>query len=113
MADHISRQVMEAAADKIRQAIPGVPVYVEPIDGKTKIVWREWFNEAAVASLTKMGTLPRNESMIDTRWMDGEEIAAEIAKEANDQDGESFREGGEIVIVEPAEFAGTYDLSVE
>ena len=80
---------------------------------KTKIVWREWFNEAAVAALTKMKTLPRNESMIDTRWMDGEEIAAEIAKEENEQDGEAFRESGEIVILEPTEFAGTYDVSVE
>ena len=35
--------------------------------------------ERWVASLTAMKTLPRNETMIDTRFMDGEDIAAEIA----------------------------------
>ena len=41
--------------------------WINEDEHKTKIVWREWFNEAGVAALTKMGTLPRNESMIDTR----------------------------------------------
>lgn len=79
----------------------------------TKIVWRELFEEATVVALTKMGTLPRNMSMIDTRFEDGEGVAQLIAEESYNQDAESFSEGGEIVIIEPAEFAGTYDLVAE
>lgn len=79
----------------------------------TKIIWREWYNEAACAAMEKMGTLPRNESEIDTRWMDGEEVAAEIAKQEYSRDFEAFREGGDIVILEPEEFAGKYEVGVE
>ena len=79
----------------------------------TTIVWREWFNEAAVKQLTETGTLPRNETDIDTSYMDGEDVAAEIAEKANSQDSESFRSGGEIVILEPEEFAGTYEILTE
>ena len=79
----------------------------------TTIVWREWYNDAAVENMTEMGTLPRYETDIDTRYMDGDGIAAEIAEKQNIQDSESFREGGEIVILEPEEFAGTYEISVE
>ena len=79
----------------------------------TTIVWREWFDEDAVKKLTEMGTLPRNEADIDTRYMDGDSIAAEIAEKANQQDSENFREGGELVILEPEEFAGTYEISTK
>ena len=79
----------------------------------TTIVWREWFNEAAVKQLTEMGTLPRNEIDIDTSYMGGESVAAEIAEKANWQDSEWFRSGGEIVILEPEEFAGTYRIIVD
>lgn len=79
----------------------------------TTVVWREWYNAASVEQLTKMGTLPRNEIELDTRWMDGEEVAKAIAEEAYRNDFESFREGGEIVIVEPEQFAGTYRIVTE
>lgn len=80
---------------------------------KTKIVWREWFSESAVKQLTEMDTLPRNETEIDTRLFDGADVAAAIAENENHYDGEAFREGGEIVILEPEEFAGTYRIDVE
>ena len=79
----------------------------------TTIVWREWFDEDAVKKLTEMGTLPRNEADIDTRYMDGDSIAAEIAEKANQQDSENFREGGELVILEPEEFADPYEISTK
>lgn len=79
----------------------------------TTIVWREWFNEAAVKQLTEMGTLPLNETDIDTNYMTGDDVAAEVAEKANQQDNESFCSGGEIVILEPEEFAGTYKITTE
>lgn len=80
---------------------------------ETKVIWREWYNAPAVKVMTEMGTLPRYETVIDTRLEDGEGVATLIAKAANDHESESFREGGEIVILEPEEFAGTYEVTVE
>lgn len=80
----------------------------------TTIVWREYYNDAAVAQLTAMGTLPRNETEIDTADMQGYEVAAEIAQRDFDDTFESiFREGGRMVILEPVEFAGTYEIQVD
>ena len=81
---------------------------------KTKIIWREWFNAPAVAKMTEMGTLPKEETEIDTCGEDGRSVAELIAKEATDHGSEMFRESGAmIVILEPQEFAGTYDISVD
>jgi hypothetical protein len=80
----------------------------------TKIVWREWFNKAAVAKMTEMGTLPRRETYIDTRFSDGCGIAEEIAKSANNEDYEMFAKSGDVlVILEPEEFAGAYQIEVD
>lgn len=80
----------------------------------SKIVWREWFNEMAVKKLTEMGTLPRNEIEIDTRFSNGRDVAADIAKRCNEQDCEQFQKSGEyIVILEPEEFAGDYEIDVD
>lgn len=82
-----------------------------------KVIWREWYNESAVEALTKMGTLPRNETEILLKYFwhgfDGADAASEIARQANQQDPEAFRNGGEIVILEPPEWAGTYDIEVD
>lgn len=80
---------------------------------KTKVVWREWYNEGAVKKMEEMGTLPHYESFIDIRWMQGDDVAVAIAEDTYAHDAEQFREGGEIVILEPAEFAGAYDISVD
>jgi hypothetical protein len=78
------------------------------------VIWREWYNAAAVKKLTEMGTLPRNEIEIDDFYMDdGDTVACIIAETANKQDGECFREGGELTIVEPASIAGDYEISVD
>lgn len=79
----------------------------------TKIVWREWYSADLVAVLEKHGTLPRNENCVDTLWMDGGDVAAELAALSNRNDSESFSRGGSIVILEPPEFAGTYHVSVD
>lgn len=80
---------------------------------KIKIIWRDWYNEAGVAAMTKMGTLPRYDTEIDTHPLDcGENVAAEVARLANENDCESFREGGEIVILEPEQFRGVYHVAV-
>jgi hypothetical protein len=81
---------------------------------KIKVVWREYYNENAVEKLTAMGTLPRYETEIpDSNYLDGEEIAAVVAQESNRNDNESFQSGGDMVILEPAEFAGTYTIDVQ
>lgn len=80
---------------------------------ETKVVWREWYDEAAVKALTEMGTLPREETMLNIMFENGEDVAGMIAEECNKRDGEHFREGGDIVILEPAEFAGTYRITTE
>jgi hypothetical protein len=78
------------------------------------VVWREWFNDAAVKQLEAMGTLPRNEIEIDDfEADDGQAVACTIAEQAHQEDSECFREGGKIVIVEPAPIAGTYDICVD
>jgi hypothetical protein len=80
----------------------------------TTIVWREWFNEAAVKQLTEMGTLPRNE--INLEYYDnyeGEHIAEMIAQACNKEDVTAFTEPTEIVILEPEKFAGTYEVYVD
>lgn len=51
-----------------------------------KVIWRELYNEFAVEEMTKLGTLPRNETKIDwepTDGLDGTDIAAEVALIAN------------------------------
>jgi hypothetical protein len=80
---------------------------------KQTIVWREWYDAEAVDHLAKMGTLPRYETEVDTRFEDGEGVAALIAEDSSNHDGESFNESGRIVILEPSEFAGIYDIAVE
>jgi uncharacterized protein YaiL (DUF2058 family) len=78
------------------------------------VIWREWYNEATVKQLTEFGTLPRNETEVDDFDItDGEVVARVIATKANEDDPESFREGGEITIVEPAAIAGDYEISVD
>lgn len=79
----------------------------------TTVVWREWFNEATIAQLTAMGTLPRNETLLDCRLLNGADVAAAIAEDANGGDNEAFREGGELTIIEPEEFAGDYEISID
>lgn len=79
----------------------------------TKIVWREWFNAAAVAQLIAMDSLPRNETTFDCRLLNGDEVAAAVARLQNKQDGEAFRDGGMLTISEPAEFAGDYRIVVD
>lgn len=82
-----------------------------------KVIWRERYNKVAVEAMTKRGTLPRNETEIDYEpselGFDGEDAAAVIAHIANQQDSECFHNGGELVILEPPEWAGTYDISVD
>lgn len=77
------------------------------------IVWREWFNADAVERLKVIGALPRNETEIDERFLDGEAVAEAVAEQANKEDFEQFVTGGRIVILEPEEFAGTYEISTE
>ena len=80
----------------------------------TTVVWREWFNEAAIKKMTEMGTLPREETELVIDDLDeGSDIAAVIARNANRSDFEAFQNGGKIVILEPEYIAGTYDISVE
>lgn len=79
----------------------------------TTIVWREWYDENAVRRLTDMGTLPRCETEINSCYMVGDDVAAEIAEKVNRDDSESFRDGGMLVIIEPEEFAGDYDIVVD
>lgn len=78
-----------------------------------KVVWRDWYDDAVVAALMKMGTLPRNEAEVETFMTDGEDAARMIAEQCNNHDGEQFREGGKIVILEPEDMVGTYDISVD
>lgn len=80
-----------------------------------KVVWRKWYNAPAVAQLEAMGTLPRNEIELDIDFPrdDGASVARAIAEDAHQNDAESFCEGGEIVILEPEDFAGTYRIGVD
>lgn len=79
----------------------------------TKVVWREWYSDTVVEQLEAMGTLPRYETEIDTQFEDGEGVARLIAVDTSSHDAESFRTETEIVILEPAEFAGTYKICVD
>jgi hypothetical protein len=63
----------------------------------TKIVWAQ-------------GTLPREETELDIRGLDGMGIAATLAKVASDHGSELI---ARIVIIEPAEFAGKYHICVD
>lgn len=45
-------------------------------------------------------------------YNEGADAAVEIARIENMRDPEAFRNGGEIVILEPPERAGTYDIEV-
>lgn len=57
--------------------------------------------------MTKMKTLPRHKTDVGYEpgelGFDGEDAASEIARQANREDPEAFRNGGEIVILEPPE----------
>lgn len=79
----------------------------------TKIVWREWFNASAVKQLTEMGTLPRYETMIDCSAENGHSVAELVAADAYSQNADGYGENWGMVIVEPAEFAGTYNIEVD
>jgi len=73
----------------------------------TRIVWHEWPNNAAMADGNQ------HEIEIDTTYMDGGDIACVIAKCSNVDEPECFRDGGEVVITEPENLAGTYDIFVD
>jgi len=79
-----------------------------------QVIWRDWLSPKAVQQLTEMGTLPRNEFEWD-EWIGarGGDIAQAIAEEQNKFDCASFAEGGRIEIIEPDEYAGAYDISVD
>lgn len=79
----------------------------------TIIVWREFFKPEVVEQLTKMGTLPREETNVDVRRKDGPGVARFLAEMSNKSDAEQFREGGAITILEPEQFAGDYDIIVD
>lgn len=78
-----------------------------------KVIWRDWYDDAAVAALTKMGTLPHYEAEVEALMTYGAQAACMIAEKCNNYDGEQFHEGGRIVIMEPEDMAGTYDISVD
>lgn len=84
-------------------------------DEKTTIVWREWYPADVVKTLTEFGTLPRYESDVVIKpWDGGEDIVTKIAyADSENGDGETFREGADIVIIEPKEFAGRYVIVIE
>ena len=67
----------------------------------TKFVWREWFNADAVKKLTEMGTLPRNETEIDARWMTGEEVAAKVHQLLDDVAAPDIVMPAELPSVDP------------
>jgi hypothetical protein len=80
----------------------------------TRVVWREWFNAPAVARMTEMRTLPREEVELNLALIrDGADLAEAIAEDATQDGSELFRSETEIVILEPAEFAGTYRVCVD
>lgn len=61
-----------------------------------------------------MDTLPRYESEIDTSYENGEGVARLIAEQSNKNDSECFSRSGEyLTILEPSEFAGNYEISVD
>ncbi len=81
---------------------------------KTMIAWREFYEPEVVQKLEAIGTLPRYETEIDVWGYENKgDIAREIAKLANDEDSDWFREGGQMTILEPEQYAGTYHISVE
>jgi hypothetical protein len=76
-----------------------------------KVIWRPYYDAEAVAQLTAMGTLERYETYVDAANIDmrcGEDVAAEVARLSHNDDSASYPEGGALVILEPAEIAGTY-----
>ena len=81
---------------------------------ETKIVWREYFSDDAVRQLTEMGTLPRYETAVYVCDITtGDDVATRLAELAHEQDNECFQADGEkLVILEPEEFAGTYEVLV-
>jgi hypothetical protein len=81
-----------------------------------KVVWRPYYKADAVAQLTAMGTIERNETYIDCddvdhRWGDG--VAAEVARLCHADDSTCYLKGGSIVILEPASIAGTYMIHTD
>lgn len=78
-----------------------------------KVAWREWFREPTVAALTRCGTLPRYEVELEFKGSTGEDLAEAIAYDAHSNDSSCFTEGDKIVIIEPEEFAGVYDIDVD
>lgn len=77
------------------------------------VIWRDWFDKAAVAQLTAMGTLPRNEFEFNGWAMDGSDVAQAIAEEQHKFDSTSYCDGGRIEILEPEKFAGVYEIHVD
>lgn len=78
------------------------------------IIWRPYFDDAAVANLTEIGTLPRNETIIeDYDYDSGEDVAAEVARVEHNFCSDIFVNGGDMVILEPENYAGRYDIFVD
>ncbi len=81
-----------------------------------EVKWREYFNTETAKELEEMGTLPIEITNIDDTTIavwGGEEVAAYIAEDINPSDPERFCNGGTIVILEPAHFAGIYYIDVQ
>lgn len=79
-----------------------------------KVAWRGWYEAKVIAQLTAFGTLPREEMELEVNGFDdGEDVAQMIAEHLNSVDSEQMREGGRVVILEPEEYAGTYDVTVD
>ena len=78
-----------------------------------KIIWREWYSEQAIAAMTKMGTLPQEEMEINSLGIYAcDDIARKLVEQINSQNDECFRNGGDIVILEPLACAGRYNITV-
>lgn len=79
-----------------------------------KIIWRDWYPDASIAAMEKLGTVPWEEIDLDVKpWEAGDDVAAEIAEKIGLDDFERFRESTAIVIREPEQLAGVYDITVE
>jgi hypothetical protein len=77
------------------------------------VIWRPYFDDYAIGKMTEMGTLPRNETVIDSCYDNGPDVAAEVARVDHSFDSDSFTKGGDIVILEPAQFAGRYAITTD
>lgn len=83
----------------------------------TIIKWRDWHPPAVVVALTAFGTLPLYEThLTDTDHIDiwsGEEIAEAVAMDDYEVDPSGWQKGREIVILEPAGYAGHYVIEID